>query len=192
MPDPSGPPAQRPRRRQIGVAIAIPDPYGKELHDWREQLGDPDAVKIPPHVTLLPPRGVPEIDLDTVVEHLEEVAGLARPFRLHLRGAATFRPVSPVVFVQLVQGMAECALLERGVRSGPLTGEVGFSYYPHVTVAHELDEGELDRALSELDDYEADFEVTGFSLFERARDGFWRPIREFWFPRSGSAGRLAG
>ncbi|MCW2621357.1 MAG: 2-5 ligase [Frankiales bacterium] len=168
--------------RTIGVAIAVPDPFSAELHDWRERLGDPDAKQIPPHVTLLPPTALPVGEVDEVLEHLRAVADQGRCFRLQLRGSATFRPVSPVVFVQMVQGMAECALLERAVRSGPLARDLAFSYYPHVTVAHDLSDGELDRALTELETYDASFDVTALTLFERDRDGWWRPLHEFAFP----------
>ena len=39
-----------------------------------------------------------------VDEHLAAVAARHAPFVVHLRGTATFRPVSPVVFVQVVEG----------------------------------------------------------------------------------------
>lgn len=166
-------------RLQIGVAVAIPEPYGTQLHDLRERLGDPDAKAIPPHVTLLPPTGLPSGELDGVLAHLSGVAAGHAPFHLELAGSATFRPVSPVVFVQLRRGMAECALLERDVRCGPLARETTFSYYPHVTVAHELSEEELDAAEAELAPYAASFPVRAISLFERADDGWWRPMQEF-------------
>jgi 2'-5' RNA ligase len=46
--------------------------------------------------------------LSEVEEHLRKVALAEQPFELHLRGTGTFRPVSPVVFVQLAQGIGDC------------------------------------------------------------------------------------
>ncbi len=172
-------------RRNLGVALAIPEPYGGELQGWRERLGDVNAAAVPPHVTLLPPTGVRDEDLPAIEEHLRAVAAQGAPFRLHLRGSATFRPVSPVVFVPLVQGIAECELLEKQVRSGPLAREVAFTYHPHVTVAHELPEEVLDRAFAALTTYEAVFDVPGFTLFERGDDGVWRPVQDFPFGLTG-------
>lgn len=166
-------------RLQIGVAVGVPEPYRSQLHDWRERLGDAGARAIPPHVTLLPPTGLAVEDLDAVRVHLEAIAAAHPPFRLELAGSATFRPVSPVVFVQLRQGMAECALLEREVRQGPLQRDTAFPYYPHVTVAHELTDAELDVAEAELAGYTAAFDVSGICLFERAEDGCWRPMQSF-------------
>ena len=169
------------RPRDIGVAIGIPEPYTSELQGWRERLGDPHAASIPPHVTLLPPTSLPAADLHEVEEHLREVAEAYQPFVIHLRGSGTFRPVSPVVFVPLAQGISQCEQLQQGVRTGPLVRELSFPYHPHVTVAHDAPEPLLDRAYAELATYDARFRVWGFSLFERGTDGVWRPQRDFPF-----------
>lgn len=100
-------------------------------------------------------------------------------FDLHLRGTGTFRPVSPVVFVQLARGISELERLEESVRSGPLTRDLAFPFHPHVTVAHDLPEPALDRAFEELATYEARFPVWGFSLFEHGADAVWRPQRDY-------------
>jgi len=63
----------------IGVAIAIPEPHGRELQSWREQFGDPAARKIPAHVTLLPPTVVAEDELPTIEEHLLRAAAASEP-----------------------------------------------------------------------------------------------------------------
>jgi 2'-5' RNA ligase len=168
-------------KRDIGVAIGNPEPYTSELQGWRDRLGDPNAAHIPPHVTLLPPTELRTDDLDEVEEHLRGVAARHSAFTMHLRGSGTFRPISPVVFVPLVQGIGECERLEADVRSGPLARDVRFPYHPHVTVAHDVADPLLDRAFLELASYDARFQVWGFSLFERGRDGVWRPQRDFPF-----------
>jgi 2'-5' RNA ligase len=166
----------------IGVAIAIPEPYGSQLQRQRSSFGDPLAGAIPTHVTLLPPTELGPYGFEVVTEHLEKVAVRHHPFEMRLRGSATFRPVSPVVFVQLSTGIGECETLERDVRDGPLAGrELDFPYHPHVTVAHHLPEDVLDRAQEQLDDYECRFVVDGFQLYLHGADGVWRVARDFWF-----------
>ena len=167
--------------RDIGVAIGIPEPYGRELQGWREQLGDPNAKRIVPHVTLLPPTPVQPRLLPAIEEHLRQVAVGETGFEIRLRGSATFLPVSPVVFVPLVQGISECERLEAKVRSGPLARDVRFPYHPHVTVAHDRPDDALRRAIEEVRAYEACFRVWGFTLFELDVDGTWRPQRDFVF-----------
>ena len=177
-------------RRDFGVAIGLPEPFTSELQDWRRHLGDPNAAGIPPHVTLLPPTALREEVLERVEEHLRGVAGHEAPFEMVLRGSATFRPVSPVVFVPVVKGLADCERVEAQVRSGPLERELKFPYHPHVTVAHDLPEDALDRAFDGLARYEATFTVWGFTLFEQDRQGVWRPQRDFPFG-SGRPGPMA-
>ena len=144
----------------IGVAIAIPEPYGDELRNARLQCGDPLATAIPTHVTLLPPTDVDDADADAIDDHLVKVAGDATSFAMLLRGTGTFRPVSPVVFVQVAVGLVECERLAAQVRSGPLAGrELTFPYHPHVTIAHDTPEEALDLAFDALADYEAGFDV---------------------------------
>jgi 2'-5' RNA ligase len=181
--------------RDIGVAIAIPEPYRTELQEWRDRLGDPNAAFIVPHVTLLGPSLVPEAELPALERHLATVADGRYPFRIQLKGSGTFRPLSPVVFVALAQGISSCELLAEAVWSGPLPRPPRFPYHPHVTVAHDLDDEALDRAFDALSDYGASFEVDGFSLFERGDDQVWRVLRRFAFPvaeRAASSARSRG
>ena len=163
------------------MAIPIPDPYGLELQRARQSFGDPLAPSIPTHITLVPPLRVPSDALPEIERHLREVAELERPFSILLRGTGTFRPVSPVVFVALATGISECESLEGHVRQGPLERTLDFPYHPHVTVAHHLGDDLLDRAFKELSEYEAEFPVWGFSLYEHGLDGVWRPERDFAF-----------
>ena len=175
-------------RREFGVALSIPEPWTGELQGWRERLGDPNAAGIPPHVTLLPPTALHGADVEAVEEHLRVVAAGEQPFSLHLKGSDTFRPVSPVVFVAVVEGAEDCERVQSLVRSGPLARELGFPYHPHVTVAHDLPEPALDQALHALADFDACFGVWGFTLFEQDRAGVWRPQRDFPFGSGGLPG----
>lgn len=169
-------------RRNIGVAIEVPEPYGAELREWRDRLGDPQAQQIPPHVTLLPPTAVQGAALSAIEEHLSRIAAVQQSFEIILRGSGTFRPVSPVTFVTLGAGISDCERLQAQVRSGPLTRELRFPYHPHVTVAHDVDDVLLEKGFQELASYAGRFDVSGFTLFEQGSDDVWRPLRHFPFP----------
>jgi len=163
----------------IGVAIAVPDPWGARLQAYRTALGDATAAGIPTHITLMPPFEVDDVDLPEVEKHLAEAAAGTPPFRIHLRGTGTFRPVSPVVFVTVVRGISSCEQLALAVRSGPLAAELMFPYHPHVTVAHDLDEELLDKAFDELSDFECEFDADHFLLYAHDSTVGWQPTREF-------------
>jgi 2'-5' RNA ligase len=166
---------------RIGVAIGIPQPWSAQLDAARVESGDVLAGSVPPHVTLLQPTDVAEVDRSVVEEHLWAVAAGHHPFEIHLHGTGTFRPVTDVVFVTVARGISECELLEAAIRRGPLAGETKYPYHPHVTVAHDVAEASLDRAYADLSSFDARFVVDGFTLFEHGPDGHWRPETEFPF-----------
>jgi 2'-5' RNA ligase len=170
----------------VGVAIAIPQPHATTLANWRRSIGDPVADLVFPHVTLLPPTPVPAGRLDEVEQHLAAAAAEHGPFTMHLSGTGTFRPLSPVVFIQIAQGVSNCEVLEQAIRRGPLARELEFPYHPHVTVAQDVDDSALDKAYEGLSDFVARFPVERFGLFSRDRDGRWTWRTEF--PLGGAEG----
>lgn len=164
---------------RFGVAIAVPEPLARDLQEARESFGDPLARLIPPHITLLGPTVRPATAQEEIDAHLHSVARRHAPFTVHLRGTATFRPVSPVVFIQVVDGIAACEQLERQVRTGVLAEPREFNYHPHVTLAHEVPDDALDRAFAELAGFDAELDVESFWLFDHGADGKWRPRQEY-------------
>ncbi|WSQ11380.1 2'-5' RNA ligase family protein [Streptomyces sp. NBC_01231] len=167
----------------IGVSIAVPEPHGSLLQERRAGFGDAAAHGIPTHITLLPPTEVDASMLPAIEAHLGEVAAAGRPFPMRLSGTGTFRPLSPVVYVQVAEGAEACTWLQKQVRdaSGPVARELQFPYHPHVTVAHGIEDEAMDRAFEALADYEAQWPCTGFALYEQGADGVWRKLREFVF-----------
>jgi 2'-5' RNA ligase len=165
----------------LGVVIDLPEPLAGQLRAHREAIGDPQVDAIPAHVTLLPPTAVVRDRLAGVEEHLAAVAAAAAPFAVRLDGASTFRPVSPVVYVRVVDGEQSLDDVQCAVRSGPLARDLEFPFHPHVTVAHKLDDAVLDEAMHRLADYAAAFEVDAFLLYEQGPDGAWQPRRRYAF-----------
>ena len=165
----------------ISVSIAIPAPFAGELQRLRASFGDPSAESIPTHVTLLSPTEIADDEGPEIQEHLARVADLEHPFTMLLRSTGTFRPVSPVVFVQVAGGISACERIEQAIRTGPLKRDVQFYYHPHVTVAHHVGDAAMDQAFNQLASYECSFEVEAFDLYEHGDDLVWRAVRTFAF-----------
>jgi 2'-5' RNA ligase len=163
----------------IGVSIAVPEPWGSRLQDFRVTNGDAEGSSIPTHITLVPPLEVPPERMTDVERHLEEVAAGTSSYPIHLRGTGTFRPVSPVVFVNLVEGISQTERLAHGCRRGPLTLDLSHPYHPHVTVAHLLDADSLDRAFEQMAGFECAFTVTEFHLYVHCADHGWKATHDF-------------
>ena len=151
----------------IGVAIALPSHYAAQVRAVREAAGDPMADVVPPHITLLPPTAVDVDSLDEVMRHLRNVAAGTQPFDVRLDQVGPFRPVSPVVYLGLRSGAQECDRLQMRVRDrrGPLARSLSFPFHPHVTLAHEVADEDLDLAAREGAELAMDFTVTKLHLY---------------------------
>ncbi len=167
------------RTAVVGVAMSIPAPAAAILDDARARSGDPLASFIPAHITLLGPTEIDSARFDDVYAHLATVAATHPPYAIHLRGTGTFRPLTEVVFVAVASGISECERLADAVRSGPLSRDLHFPYHPHVTVAHDVPTGALDRVYAELADFDTRFDVEQFTFYVHGADGRWQPLRDF-------------
>lgn len=155
----------------LGIVIAVPEPWNTAITQIREDSGDPMARKVPPHITVMPPIAVDQEQREEVFEHLRQVAAGHLPFRLTLRGGGTFEPVSPVAFLNVVEGASDCTQLAEDVRSGPLNYPQRFPYHPHVTLAQNVDSPAISRMLSVVEDFEASWMVQGFRVDRVEADG---------------------
>lgn len=164
----------------VGVSIAIPEPHATHLREKRASYGDSQAAVVPSHITLAPPLTIDRAQLGDVVERLTAVAETLRPFRVNLRGTDTFRPVSPVVFVSVVDGHDEIERLAAAVVEALDAPEPDFPFHPHVTVAHNLPDEALDRAADDLAGFATDFEVDAFHLYVLDGEIGWVPTHALY------------
>lgn len=155
----------------VGVVIPLPEPLRSHLRQTRASLGDPVAWSIAPHITLV--TGALATDWAAVRQHVRAVAARTGRFRISLRGTASFRPVTDVVYLQVEDGYDECVELHRALQAGPLSPQAEFDFHPHLTMAHDLPERKLDLALESLEGYAAEFPVDRIGLFEHDADGLW-------------------
>jgi 2'-5' RNA ligase len=163
----------------VGVILGFPDRVAAELRAWRASFGDPMADRIPAHITLITTTETD--DWDATVRHVRAVAARARPFTVGLRGTGSFRPVSPVVYLNVLDGFRECVRLHEELQQGPLERDLPFPYHPHVTVAHDVPADRLDEAETALGSYSESFTVASMGLYEHDADGFWQLREELDF-----------
>ena len=156
----------------VGVVIDVPEPYATRIRESRRAWGDPEADTVPPHVTIVAPVSVDPEEMPALERHLERAVEGCGPFRMRLRGTGTFRPVSPVVFLAVAEGIPGCEELERRVRCGPWSVDLRFPYHPHVTIAFDLADDALDDAFIALADFEAVFDVDAIRLYVLDDDGW--------------------
>ena len=162
-------------RARLGVIARLPEPLAIHVQAWRRALGDPEAGRIGPHLTLAPPQTVAERDLGRAVALVERVAAEAVPFLVELDGAATFLPESPVAYLVVREGGPALQAIEAALREPPLERRT-HPFHPHVTVGQDLPADRIDAAARELDGFRAAFPVRELALLREDRDKVWRPL----------------
>jgi 2'-5' RNA ligase len=163
----------------VGVILGFPPEVAEELQRWRASFGDPLAGVVPAHITLV--TTTPTQDWEATREHVREVARNQTPFMVTIAGTGTFRPVSPVVFINVEDGFADCVDLHEKLQQGPLQRDLPFAYHPHVTIAHDVAPESLDEAETVLKNYRATFPVVSMGLYEHDADGIWQLREELDF-----------
>lgn len=168
-------PTAGPSQCVLGVTLPVPEPWAARIRLVRSDAGDPLALAVPPHITLLPPTLIELDALGAAVAHVRAIAGRTAPFVVELRGAGTFRPVSAVAYLALTRGAEDCAALEGALRAadGPLAVPVRFPFHPHVTLAHDVGDEALEAARTEAAGIEARFVVDRIHLHRLAPDATW-------------------
>lgn len=160
----------------LGVAVAVPEPWASRVRLVRTSAGDPFGRSVPPHITLLPPMAVDSGRIDEVIDHLTGVGRTVPPFVVRLAGIGTFRPVNPVVYLDVARGASHCDALQERVRTGVLARSLHYPFHPHVTLAHEVDDAAQDAAALAAQDIDATFVAECLHLYGMALDGSWEVL----------------
>ncbi len=174
----------------IGVILGFPADVAAELGRWRASFGDPMAGVIPAHITLVTTTMTQ--DWEATLAHVRAIARRQAPFTVTIAGTGTFRPVSPVVFLNVEEGFEDCVSLHGELQAGPLERDLPFAYHPHVTVAHDVAPESLDEAETALKDYRATFPVVSMGLYEHDDNGIWQLREELDFGIESHDGRGPG
>lgn len=170
----------------VGVTIEVPPPWSEAIAFARKAVGDPLGEVVPAHITLIPSTVIAAADLDGLETHLDRIASGTPAFTVRLRGTGSFRPISEVAFIHVVQGAEECDALAHKLRRGPIVIESRFPYHAHVTIAQDIEPDRLDAAQRDLADFEAEFKVASILLSTHGTPDVpagttvpWTPRRNF-------------
>jgi 2'-5' RNA ligase len=166
-------------RQRLGVALLVPGPAAAEIDGLRRALGDGALGRIPAHLTLVPPVNVP---VERVPEALAvlRVAGAAigGPLRLRLGPAATFDPVTPVVYLAVEGEIDRVVALRDHVFRPPLQRVLTHPFVPHVTLVDDMAPARIPVVIRALADACLDVTVDRVHLLREEAGRTWRPIAD--------------
>lgn len=164
---------------RIGLSIPVPEPWASEIQTARLSYGDEFAEMIPTHITIVGPTAVKIDKIPAVIVQLDNACDQIPKFQVSLSGTGTFRPISPVSFVNVDQGAAECQTLAARANKGLLAQPQRFPYHAHVTLAHGVPDMMLDQAEADFADLHARFTADNLWLYRHHDDGVWRKLCKF-------------
>jgi 2'-5' RNA ligase len=117
---------------RYALVAYVRESVGEFVERLRTQL-HPDLPHLPAHVTVLPPRSLPESE-GAAQSMLEQVCSHAEPFQITLGDVETFVPATPTVFVRVARGAYKMRELHDKLNVGPLAFQEEFLYMPHLTI----------------------------------------------------------
>jgi 2'-5' RNA ligase len=126
------------------LVVYLPDPLGGFLDDLRLEMVpgcNPHA-----HVSVLPPRPLPVAPDAAIEEARGIVAGFA-PFDIELGQIEKF-DVTDVIYIGVERGAERLREIHTRLNSGSLAFDEPFAYHPHVTLAQEIPDGQVDNLLA--------------------------------------------
>jgi len=164
---------------RIGVSIPVPEPWASEISQARIGYGDEFAEMIPTHITIVGPTAVKISDIPAIIVQLDNACDQIPKFQVTLEGTGTFRPISPVSYINIVDGATDCANLAARANKGLLAQTARFPYHPHVTLAHGVPEMMLDQAETDFAHLRARFNADALWLYRHHDDGVWRKLCKF-------------
>ena len=168
-------------RSRLGVALLIPQPVAREIDALRRAVGVADTTRIPPHITLVPPVNVREVDIGGALDVLRRAAARSRLIRLELGPVTSFAPISPTLHLAVGGDVEAVHALRDAVFTSPLERSLTYEFVPHVTLTEESDR--IDDTVRALRDYRCEVVIDSVHLLEEFRrdddnERAWRPIAD--------------
>lgn len=172
------------------IAVIPPEEIRVEIQhlkeEIRERFGAEHALKLPAHITLIPPFKIKEDRELQLLQALEIFAVTRNPFHIWLSGFGHFD--SRVLYVKVEEKQKLIDLqreLKKNLSAIPEISD-DRDFHPHITLAtrdlHEAVFPEARKFLSSRD-YESRFEVSSISLLKHEGQN-WETIMDFNLKKS--------
>lgn len=177
-------------RRRLGVVLLVEPPLAGEIDGLRRACGDGSLGRVPAHITLVPPVNVPAAGVEEALSVLRTAASATTPFEVTIGPAATFHPVTPVLYLAVGgEGLAELGRLRERVFVGPLTRTLTHPFVPHVTLADDMAPDRIEAACRALADYRVTARFERVHLLEERPGRVWEPAADAPFRAPAVVGR---
>jgi 2'-5' RNA ligase len=176
----------RGKKRNYFIAIIPPDDLQEEITSIKNQVADMTgavrALKILPHITLVPPFYLNEEEYLQLEKSMSEKKFIENSIRIELKNYSHFR--HDVIFIDVMHSVKleklSKDLINETNKINPVH-DTARSYHPHITLAfRDLQKDAFEIAWNQLmnKNYSAQFIANSFWIL-RHDDGIWKLLKEF-------------
>lgn len=131
------------RTNEYALVTYVPGPLGAFLDRLRKELVSTCVARS--HVTVLPPRPL-VIDADAAKRELEHELIESQPFSIEIADIQCFERTK-VIYLSVGEGRQELTDLHNHLNHNGLWYKEQYDYHPHITLAQEFPEDELEAKL---------------------------------------------
>ena len=172
------------------MVLLVPSPLAEEVDGLRRACGDPVLDQVAPHITLVPPVNVREVDLPGALAVLRRAAARRPgPLELTLGPVTTFPTDEHIAYIEVDGGGADperqrraLAELRTVVFVPPFQRQLDHDFVPHVTIGQGLDGPRLASVVEACVDYrDRQVRVEALHLLEQRHDDRgrrWVPVAD--------------
>lgn len=118
---------------RYALVAYLDNPAGGFVEQLRREL-HPDLPHLSAHLTILPPRPLHGTE-SSALEILERICGNEEPFEITLGNVETFVPVTPTIYIRVVDAAAHMIRLHSKLNTESLAFQEEWPYIPHLTIA---------------------------------------------------------
>jgi 2'-5' RNA ligase len=129
---------------RYALVAYVNDPVADFIKKIRREL-HPDLPHLAAHLTVVPPRGLPEGE-EAAIAAVSEVCRHVEPFEMRLGEVETFIPVTPTVFIRVVHAYRLRELHDQLGAKKALALEEEWPYLPHLTIVKMSTEAQAQEA----------------------------------------------
>jgi 2'-5' RNA ligase/ribosomal protein S18 acetylase RimI-like enzyme len=165
-------------RARLGVVLPLPAPTAAEVDGVRRALGDDRVGAVPPHVTLVPPVNVAPRAENDALAAVRDAAARTLPLSVVLGPAATFWPVTPVVYLSVQGDVAGIERLHDAFDHGPWARPTTWPFVPHVTLMNGMEPARIPAAVHLLAAYRNEVTLTAVRVMREEVDGAWTLLED--------------
>lgn len=162
---------------RYALVAYLNDPVAEFVRKIRKEL-HPDLPHLAAHVTVLPPRELPEGE-EAAIAVVSNFCRLIEPFEVRLGEVETFIPVTPTVFIRVVHAYRLRNLHDQLVTNKAFAVPEEWPFLPHLTIVKMGTEAQAQEAYRLAQHYWAEYDgsrclqVKELTFVRERKDSSW-------------------